>query len=188
METAILCGGSGKRMGGVNKGRLKLCGEDFVEILHRRFSRVGRVFVVGREEEFPEYESYSDAISGVGPLGGILKALEVASSEKVLVVPCDTPLFSVESAEYLLKLSDEFEIVAFHLEKITPIPGVYSRSLASDLERFLRSGGRSITSFLLTRRSLLVYPRSWKSLKGVNTPRDYEELLKTVECGGEKNV
>ncbi len=182
INTFILCGGRGMRMGGVNKGRLKLCGRDFVEILYDEFIPFGKVYVVGRKEKFPEFPSVDDMISDIGPVGGILTALSMSESEKALIIPCDTPLFSRKIGEYLLEISAGYEIAAFFTEKLTPIPGVYSKSLLDDLMKFVEGGGRSLTSFVVRRKSIFVHPRSWNLIKGVNTPEDYAHLLEIYGC------
>ena len=170
------------RMGGVNKGRLKLCGKDFVKVLYDEFFPLGDVYVVGREKDFPEYPTLEDYFENSGPVGGILSALKFSITEKVLIVPCDSPLFSREHAQYLLDNIDGYEISAFFTERPTPIPGVYKKDLFDDLLEFFKGGGRSITSFILSRKSILIHPRSWISIKGVNTPQEYSALLKLKGC------
>ncbi len=182
VDTFILCGGRGMRMGGINKGRLKLCGKDFVKILYDEFSQLGDVHIVGREEDFPEYPTLRDYIENSGPVGGILSALKFSSTQKVLIVPCDSPLFSKEHALYLLDNIDGYEISAFFTEKPTPIPGIYRKNLFDDLRKFFKNGGRSISRFVLSRRSIFIHPRSWISVKGVNTPQEYSEILKLKGC------
>ena len=182
MNVYILCGGMGKRMGYVNKGKLRLCGKSFVDILIDELSSLGKVRIVGRKEDFEGYEALEDFIEGIGPLGGILRALYDSSSERLLVVPCDTPLFSKKIAEYMIEHSEGYEIVAFHLERVTPIPGIYSKDLFSDLLSYANSGRRSITDFVLSRKTLLIHPRTWRYLRGVNTPEDYEALKETFKC------
>ena len=170
------------RMGGVNKGRLKLCGKDFVKILYDEFSSLGDVYIVGREKDFPEYPTLRDYFENSGPVGGILSALKFSITEKVLVVPCDSPLFSREHAQYLLENIDDYEIAAFFTEKPTPIPGVYRKNLFEDLLAFFNSGRRSISKFVFSRKSLFIHPRSWYSIKGVNTPQEYSNLLNMKDC------
>ena len=170
------------RMGGINKGRLKLCGKDFVKILYDEFSPLGDVYVIGRERDFPEYPTLKDYFENSGPIGGILSALESLGADMTLIIPCDSPLFSREHAEYLLENIGSHEIAAFFTEKPTPIPGVYRKDLFGDLLAFFNSGGRSITRFALSRKSLFVHPRSWLSIKGVNTPQEYSYLLKLKGC------
>ena len=182
MNVYILCGGMGKRMGYVNKGKLKLCGKSFVDVLIGELSPLGKVKIVGRREDFEGYDALEDFIQGIGPIGGILRALSDSSSEKLLVVPCDTPLFSRDIAEYMIGFSEDYEIVAFHLEKVTPIPGIYSKELFSDLLSYASSERRSITDFVLSRKTLLIHPRTWRRLRGVNTPEDYEILKEISSC------
>ena len=170
------------RMGGINKGRLKLCGKDFVEILHGEFSPLGNVYIVGREEDFPEYSTLKDYFENSGPVGGVLSALNFSNTEKVLIIPCDSPLFSKEHVMYLLDNIGDHKIAAFFTEKPTPIPGIYRKELFDDLLNFFKSGGRSISAFALSRKSIFIHPRSWRSIRGVNTPEEYSKLLKLKGC------
>jgi molybdopterin-guanine dinucleotide biosynthesis protein A len=93
---AVLAGGEGRRMGGP-KGVLALDGRPILERLLNRLVWPGPTLLVtapGREHP-PGWRLFTnevtDPVAGVGPLRGILTAVENASTNEVVVLPIDMP-------------------------------------------------------------------------------------------------
>ncbi len=93
---AILAGGEGSRMG-MAKGELRVDGQPILRYLARRFAWPGPLLLVtapGRERP-PGWESFTsevaDPVAGLGPLRGVLTALEFADTPHVIVTPVDMP-------------------------------------------------------------------------------------------------
>src|SRR3954469_12653277 len=93
---AILAGGEGSRMGRP-KGLLRVHGRPVLEYLLERFDWPGPTLLVtapGRERP-PACELFScevqDPVAGLGPLRGILTALESARTPLVVVTSVDMP-------------------------------------------------------------------------------------------------
>lgn len=108
---AVLAGGEGSRMGRP-KGLLRLGGRPILSRLHERLAWTGPTLLVtapGREHP-PGCDAFTrevvDPVAGLGPLRGVLTALENATTRLVLIATVDMPaltpqqlVFLVESAE-----------------------------------------------------------------------------------------
>ena len=183
MNVAILCGGEGKRMGGINKGLLKVCGKYFVQIIAQELSALGEVVVVGKSRDFEGMmEALEDSDPGLGPLGGIYTALK-HFEEDVLVVPCDMPHFKFDHAKFLLDLweSHDFDSISIYTNSLTPIPGIYSYGLLETIEKRLRERRLSLRRLVLESRSLIVHTPFFEDLFSVNSWEDFEGV-KEVLC------
>ncbi len=191
-EVFILCGGQGKRLGGKNKGLLTLCGKTFLEYLTEKFSKLGSVTVVGRKDEFSGLgvRAIDDETPGLGPMGGILTALKVASSDYILVLACDMPIFPVSAGKRLLEAASSFDADAavIFTDRLTPIPGVYRKNLIELFEKSVKEGRLSLTRLVLNINAVLLHHRGFEGLRSVNTPQDYQMLVKTYHCEEAKDL
>ncbi|KAF0805214.1 molybdopterin-guanine dinucleotide biosynthesis protein MobA [Alcanivorax xiamenensis] len=94
VTVAILAGGQGRRLGGVDKGLIPVLGRSLVErVLQAVPAGTARLIVANRNlrayqalgvpvvsDPWPDFR---------GPLAGILAALRTASTRWVLILPCD---------------------------------------------------------------------------------------------------
>ena len=126
----MLAGGRGTRLGGADKGLVRLRGRPLVEwVLARLRPQVDELFVsanrngevyaayghrVLRDAECcaaggarnsagggPDPAGGAWGVEGGGPLAGVLAALEAARHDLVLAVPCDTPFLPPDLAAEL---------------------------------------------------------------------------------------
>ncbi len=109
----IFVGGRGTRMGGVAKGLLAAPeGGTLLERWIRLFRAVGiEPVLVGEHEAYRSagLVQLRDAVSGIGPLGGLIALLERGSA---IAVACDMPFVSRELLERLRAFPSERSIVA----------------------------------------------------------------------------
>src|SRR5256885_5263746 len=93
---ALLAGGKGSRMGGP-KGSLEVRGEPILEYLLDRFAWRGETMLVtapgiARPRGAERFDrEVVDPVAGLGPLRGVLTALENATTEIVVVATVDMP-------------------------------------------------------------------------------------------------
>jgi molybdopterin-guanine dinucleotide biosynthesis protein A len=109
----IFIGGRGMRMGGVAKGLLEAPDGG---TLVARWARLFRALsiepvLVGTHEAYADLgiPSISDAVQGIGPLGGLISLIERGS---VIAVACDMPFVSQSLLERLATFPSERSIVA----------------------------------------------------------------------------
>jgi molybdopterin-guanine dinucleotide biosynthesis protein A len=107
---AVLCGGASRRMGaGIDKARLSIGGRLLIVRAAETLATVaGRVLLAsGPAPRYPElgYDVVLDPVaggSGVGPLGGLVAALEACRTEWLAVLACDMPRADARVFERLL--------------------------------------------------------------------------------------
>jgi molybdopterin-guanine dinucleotide biosynthesis protein A len=106
VSAAILCGGKGRRLGGVDKSRLVVDGRSFVERqLEVLRTLTPHLLLVDRDLERtcpPGVRAVADLVPGTGPLGGILTALEAATTDYTMIVACDMPYLTGGFLAYLV--------------------------------------------------------------------------------------
>jgi molybdopterin-guanine dinucleotide biosynthesis protein A len=104
---AILAGGRGERVGGRDKGLIRIRGRALVQAVHDRLRpQVADILIVANRNA-PEYASYGrvvvDRASGFrGPLAGIDAALAACVTPWLLTVPVDCPNLPDDLAARLL--------------------------------------------------------------------------------------
>jgi molybdopterin-guanine dinucleotide biosynthesis protein A len=107
---AILAGGRGRRLGGLDKSALRVGNRTLLErqldVLTPVVERVLIVGHAGRAMMRHNVVDVPDRVPGLGPLGGLEAALAAAGGEDVLIVACDMPNLTTEFASYLISLSD----------------------------------------------------------------------------------
>ena len=132
-----------------------------------------------------------DDVTGVGPLGGILTALQHSSSERVLVVACDMPLLSPYLIRYMLSLPDDYDALvprwtneAGHVS-IETLHAIYSRRCIEPIHRMIAAGRLKVLELLredvavryLHDAELRRYDPQLQSFRNVNTPQEWASLV-----------
>ncbi|HET7370694.1 MAG TPA: molybdenum cofactor guanylyltransferase MobA [Gammaproteobacteria bacterium] len=150
---AILAGGRGTRMGGLDKGLVDFDGRPLIEhVLTRLRPQVDDIVIVANRNLARYYEYDLTVLSDdqpdyPGPLAGIESALSRATTPYVLVVPCDGPHLphdlATRACEAFATTGAELA-VAHDGVRLQPLFVLLHASLLPDLRRFLDDGGRSV--------------------------------------------
>ncbi len=116
MVAAILAGGKSSRMG-TDKAMIRLepAGPTLIELVLDRVSAVADQSIIIANDR-PRYRSFGvsvapDHYSDAAALGGIATALELASGDPCLVVPCDLPFLSIDLLRHLRSLASNVDVV-----------------------------------------------------------------------------
>lgn len=186
METrvgiGILCGGKGRRMGGIDKGMLRLDGDTFLSRLVRLSGCFDERLISGDPERIsaPEgFRVWPDDVPDCGPMGGICTLLRHCRSSALLIVACDMPLFGAEAIGALLDAySPAVSILALETAPGSPEPlaAIYNRSCLPALERALADGRLRMRAFLRENGAKSVPFADRAATWNVNTPDDYAAL------------
>src|SRR4051812_33054535 len=133
---AILAGGRGERMG-KPKSLLRIGNQPILTYLLERFAWRGPTMLVtspGREKP-PGADGFDvevvDPVEGMGPVRGVLTALENLTTEIVIVASVDMPLVG---KEHLLWLMEQMQKRAkacglmIEREAIEPFPSIFRRT------------------------------------------------------------
>lgn len=177
----VLAGGKSRRMG-QDKALLQRDGQSqlaFAVGLLEPFA--DRVFVSARseqqdEEQRGQFEQIIDRYDDLGPVAGILSALEEYPDVDWLVVACDLPNIDAHTIEYLLghrPAANPF--IAYrssHNGLPEPLCAVYSPASAGILRRFVDEGVKCPRKVLIRSDTLLLDQPNPGALDNVNTPED----------------
>lgn len=150
---AVLAGGRGLRMGGLDKGLLDYRGQPLIEwALSALRPQVGPLLVVANRNHSAYSRHcphvYADDLTDFpGPLAGMLTALRHAPTELVLCVPVDAPAPPADLAQRLYAAwatGDAPGCSVFDGERAQPLFCLLHRRLAPSLERALAGGLRKV--------------------------------------------
>lgn len=179
----ILAGGQSRRMGR-DKSQLKIDGVRFLDKLAEELRGFGELIIsVDDKKRHPQvcYPMVDDRYPGCGPMSGLFSALWECTSDALIVVPCDVPLFSQRIAKGLcaaLEKETDAVIVQTKDGRIHPLCGIYRKRCIKEIERCLNSQNYKIQNMLKGLRIKLYEAgeESWR-LANVNTPEEFERLF-----------
>ena len=144
-------------MGGADKGLVAVAGRPMIEhVLMAVESQAGEV-AINANRSTSRYARYGhrvlpDRLDGFqGPLAGMASGLESATTELVLVVPCDSPLVdpTLGPRLYAALSAHAADIAVAHDgERLHPVFALLRRTVAAGLRDFLGRGERKIDRWL----------------------------------------
>lgn len=153
ITTVILAGGAARRMGGEDKGLTPLNGQAMITYVIERLSSQSSALTINCNRSQQAYAKFGyplikDTISGgLGPLAGVLSALEQCDSDYVLSVPCDTPLLPSDLVDRMLQTIEKENAEACTVsdgERLHPVVLLVKRSVLNGLRDYLSDGGRKV--------------------------------------------
>lgn len=178
----ILAGGQARRMGGVDKGLVKLSGRPLIEWVLDVLQPQVTNLMINANRSHTDYRRYghpvlSDHLSGYhGPLAGIATGLQTCSTDYLVCTPCDSPLLPADLVQRLYNSlqQDHAEIaVAHNGDRLQPVFALLDRTLAPSLEKFLETGGRKIDQWYEQHRmSVVDFSDVPDTFLNINTPED----------------
>jgi molybdopterin-guanine dinucleotide biosynthesis protein A len=178
-EGFLLAGGRSSRMGR-DKALLELGGRTMVEIgLDKLRVTCPRVSLVGNTPELGRFgvRVVPDAMTGCGPLGGIVAGLEASETEWNLFLAVDVPFVPVEVLKMLLTRSEAEGAVCVLAETLGeshPLTGLYAKAAAPLLRRELEAGRLKVKSAIQAAglvRHLQFERDEW--FRNLNTPEEF---------------
>ncbi|MCT4709862.1 molybdenum cofactor guanylyltransferase MobA [Enterobacteriaceae bacterium H11S18] len=176
----ILAGGRATRMGGQDKGLIKLNGLPLFEHIVRKLTpQVGKV-VISANRNIEKYqklghEVLSDSLPDYpGPLAGMLSAMQQLDAEWFLFCPCDTPNIPENLARQLWASRGQFSALWVNDgERDHPTLALVHRNIAPALENYLAAGERRVMVFLKEADGHAVpFPGQQQNFANVNSPQD----------------
>lgn len=179
----ILAGGKSSRFGGQDKARAVVHGRAMILHVAACLPPFARpvTAIAANADAFADLglRTISDRIPGKGPLSGLHAALLDAPGEWVLLVSCDLVGLRPAWIEQIAAAVDpQADAAAFRDEFWHPMPGLYRKTLLSDVERRLGRDELAMQSLLNAARTRLVpRPPDWGDLVQANTPQDLNEYL-----------
>ncbi len=187
MNTIILSGGKGSRLGGKEKAFLKTANQTFIEkeikLLQSLFNRIIVVTNTPSLYKTLKVDIVEDRKKGLGPLMGLYSGLKASKSKYNFITTSDAPLLKKELVVYLKENctgSDVF--VPKWNKRLQPLCAIYSKRCVKFIEKAL-SGKGSIRSFykytnvrFVPEKTIKKLDPEGKSFFNVNTTSDYKRL------------
>ncbi len=187
----ILAGGRARRMGGEDKGLIRVNGEAMmVHALRGLKPQVGALLInANRNQDRYAELGHCDVVADAdgnyaGPLAGMASAMQRATTRYILTVPCDSPLLAPNLGErlYTALITDDAEIsVAHDGTRMQPVFALLDCALRQSIVDYLESGGRKIDAWYADRRlalgDLADHPDMFLN---INTPEDRDLLEKRL--------
>ncbi len=159
----ILCGGEGRRMEGREKALELLVGIPLVLHVRRRLApQVGRI-VISANRELDRYAGWGDTVvaderAGLGPLGGLLTALDRIETPYTFCCPGDAPLLSTTLVAQLaaaMPARPADLAIPHDGERCQPLFMLLRTNLRWSLRTFLQGPGRAVRAWTDMQRSVL---------------------------------
>lgn len=181
----VLAGGQARRMQQQDKGLVLFKQRPLVSYPIAALAAVTNHLVISANRNQAIYQQWqypviSDASDDFdGPLAGILAALEYLDAEVLLVLPCDSPLFTAAHLQQLLDgLTEQFDIaVAYDGERLHPVFLAVRTQLKASLQAYLASGERRLQNWIFQHRVNPVdFSQQAQIFSNVNTLAELERL------------
>jgi molybdopterin-guanine dinucleotide biosynthesis protein A len=153
ISALVLAGGKATRMGGVDKGLALFDGRRMIDRAVGVVSGCSDDVIISCNRNHDLYQELAGKVVAdqvgeyLGPLAGVHAALAVADCEHLLVIPCDTPLLSVEEIDLLVvnaKANPNSIVVLSDDEFFHPLHAIIPVGLSLSLTQYLHSGKRSV--------------------------------------------
>ena len=182
----VLAGGESRRMGR-DKALLDHDGQSQLAfVVDLLGAVVDKVFVSTRsdqaaDEERGRYEQIVDRFENLGPVAGIMSALEEHPNVDWLVVACDLPNIDEQTIRYLLdRRSDTQPFTAFtssHDGLPEPLCAVYRKGCKDIVQTFVDDGMICPRKILIRSDTCLLEQPNSAALDNVNTPDDLQNSI-----------
>jgi molybdenum cofactor guanylyltransferase len=181
----ILAGGRGSRMGGKDKGLLKVADQTLVEIISAALVSQCHSVLINANRNLSEYEKLGypvieDELTDFqGPLAGMLTGLKNIHTEWMITLPCDGPNIS---KNYIKKMStnlkdDTLISMASANSRIQPVHLLMHRSVIHSLEKYLSSGDRKIDRWVTQQpHQIIDFSNDAEMFNNLNTPEDLKRI------------
>ncbi len=142
----ILSGGKSSRMGR-EKGLVNFRGKPLISYSIEVLKQLTGTIIIGANNNLEEYKKFgfdvvNDEVEGIGPMGGLLSTLRYSTTDKNLVVSCDTPFINSGLLQYLMRYMQDYDIVAASHGngKTEPLCAIYSRNVIPVMEKKVNDG------------------------------------------------
>jgi len=209
LSGAVLSGGQSRRLG-QDKALLRLWdpqGPTLLEATINRLAAICDEVLVISDGPHPDWPALAartveDRYPGGGSLGGIYTGLLEAAHPFLLVVACDMPFLQPTLLRYMAGRPRDYDVLIprMHVTKeqktnqdahqlhLEPLHAIYGRPCREPMRALLERGERQIIRFFpavrvryLTAEEIAPFDPQGLAFWNVNTPKDLEEVRRTLE-------
>jgi len=146
----ILTGGQSRRLN-TDKSLVQLNGKTLTEIVHQKLSLIfNSIYIVGKDNHFPNYNFINDVKPVQCPLNGIVTALEHNKNEWVFIIACDLPMVTTSS---IIDIYDSIDsntqvVLPKVTDRLQPLCAFYHKSVLKYFNNALAKGNYSLMKLL----------------------------------------
>lgn len=181
----VLAGGESRRMGR-DKATLRRAGQtQLAYAMGLLADLTERAFVSARADqddaERRRFEQIVDRYAGLGPIAGILSAMDAYPDVDWLVLACDLPNIDDETLSNLVanrSHNKPFTAYASSYDGLPePLCACYAATSADILRRFVSEGVHCPRKILIRSDTLLLEQPNPRALDNINTPDDLRQSI-----------
>lgn len=185
----ILAGGQGRRMEGEDKGLVAFHGRPLIESVVLRLRPQVDSLVISANRNLDRYTAWTTRVvrdaeehANAGPLAGVLAALHVATTEYVVVLPCDAPALPLDLVTRLRRACIGRDASYAHDGTQPQFAVLCCRvDVARELDKFLGRGERRVEHWLARLGALPVdFSDQPAAFANLNSPDDLRAAEKNV--------
>ena len=183
----VLTGGQSMRMGR-DKGEINYHGQSQKQYVFQMLSGLCRdVFISVNEqrEATDELSFIKDTFTGIGPMGGILSALQSNPNVAWLVVACDLPYLTESTLQHLLQHRNPSKIATAFFEPQgtfpEPLITIWEPRSYAVLLQALSQGYTCPRKVLINADVEMLQAPDTKDLTNVNDPAAYESAMANLQ-------
>lgn len=185
----VLAGGTGRRMGGVDKGLQRFHGRPLALHAAQRLAPQVAHVMISANQHLDAYREWGWPVlmdlpehASQGPLAGMLAALDVCQTPWLACVPCDVPLFPIDLVRRLAADAHTVPLVYACAPDRSAQPAatprrhptccLLHRSLRATLAAYLRAGGRRLDAWMRSQPHAEVRFDDAEAFANLNTAAD----------------
>lgn len=182
ITAVILSGGQGLRMNRQDKGLMLFNNKPMITYVVDVAGREVARLLISANRNIEKYQQYGEVISDdlndfQGPLAGISKAISVAKTPYLLVLPCDSPLINQTIIQRLIDAMNKNNAdicVADDGVRMHPAIAIIKVKMRNNLLDFLTSGNRKLELWVQQNNFFKVdFSDCQKTLTNLNTSKDF---------------
>ncbi len=140
------------------------------------------------QKAFPHLQGIiSDRFGEIGPMGGILSAMQALPETALLVVACDMPLLDQDAFQFLLENRNDFTNLTSYRNpedgQPEPLMAIWEPTIYPYLEKAISLQAYSLRKLIKQLIIKSINPIDPKVLLNINRPDEAEELRKRLVDG-----
>lgn len=180
LSGAIIAGGKSTRMG-VDKASILMNQQTFLQKAIALISSVTNPVFISSNTAYPAIDLHiiKDQFKDIGPISGIYSILQAIPTQKVLLIPVDTPLLSREVIHYIL---DNYNVnkqinICKTSDGLQMLVGVFDKSILPILEKQINNKDYKLSCILeLVSTQIIDVDRFKDQFININTKNDLANL------------
>jgi len=188
----VLAGGASRRMQ-TDKAALAYHGKSQLAWSYELLAKfTEKCFVSVRPDQRADpvragFPQIVDTQPGIGPIAGILAALQTHPSHPWLVLACDLPFLTEDTLRHLIAHRDAAKLAtayrSTHDGLPEPLCAIWEPASREPLQSWLQSEQRCPRKFLITSAAALVDASEPAALDNINTPEEYRASQSSLSTG-----